>query len=93
MDRRRDIDVFLENKKNGKDILKNDGKNWDVVKSAQIHICHDVWVGANVTILNGVTIGEESIIGAGSVVRSNIPPWSIVVGNPAVVVGINKYKE
>ena len=92
-ERRKDIDVFLENKKAGRDVLKNEGKNWSVVHSAPIHICHDAWIGANVTILNGVTIGEGAIIGAGSIVRDDIPAWSIAAGNPAVVVSMNKYRE
>ena len=47
----------------------------------------EVWCGANVTLLLGVTIGRGAIIGAGSVVRTSIPPYSIVTGNPAKVVG------
>ena len=92
-ERRKDIDVFLDNKKNGKDVLKNEGKDWSVVHSAPIHICHDAWIGASVTVLNGVTIGEGAIVGAGSVVRDDVPAWSIVAGNPAVVVGMNKFRE
>jgi len=45
-----------------------------------------VWVGANVTILPGVEIGDFSVIGAGSVVTRRIPPRSIAVGVPARVV-------
>ena len=41
-----------------------------------------VWVGANSTILPGVTIGEKAIIGAGSLVNKDIPPYCIAVGNP-----------
>jgi acetyltransferase-like isoleucine patch superfamily enzyme len=41
-----------------------------------------VWVGANSTILPGVRIGEKSVIGAGSVVTKDIPPYCIAVGNP-----------
>ena len=46
----------------------------------------DVWIGANVTLLSGVTIGRGAIIGAGSVVRNNVPPYAIAMGNPAKVV-------
>ncbi len=91
-ERRKDIDVFLDNKKKGRNINKNEGKNWKVVHSSPIHICHDAWIGTNVSILNGVTIGEGAIIGAGSVVRDDIPAWSIAYGNPCKVVAINKYK-
>lgn len=47
----------------------------------------DVWIGANVTLCIGVRLGRGSSIGAGSVVRSNVPPYSVVMGNPAKVVG------
>ncbi len=45
----------------------------------------NVWIGAGVTVLPGVTIGENSIIGAGSVVNRDIPPNVIAVGNPCRV--------
>lgn len=44
-------------------------------------------IGANATILPGITIGEYSIVGAGAVVTKDVPAYCIVVGNPAVVVG------
>ena len=47
----------------------------------------DVWIASNVTLLSGVHLGKCSIIGAGSVVRNNIPPYAIVAGNPAKIVG------
>lgn len=47
----------------------------------------DVWLAANVTLLSGVTIGRGAIVGAGSVVRYDVPPYAIVAGNPAKVVG------
>jgi acetyltransferase-like isoleucine patch superfamily enzyme len=47
----------------------------------------DVWVASNVTILNGVRIGRGAVVSAGTVVRSKIPPYAIVAGNPAKVVG------
>ena len=46
----------------------------------------NVWCGANVVITTGVTIGERSVIGANSVVNTDIPPFSIAVGAPARVV-------
>jgi acetyltransferase-like isoleucine patch superfamily enzyme len=45
-----------------------------------------VWVGANVTILKGVNIGNDAVIGAGSVVTKDIPEKAIAVGNPAKVI-------
>lgn len=58
--------ISFEDKKNSDDL--------DVV------ISDDVWIGANAIILNGVTIGEGSIIGAGAVVTKSIPPYSIYSG-------------
>lgn len=45
----------------------------------------DVWIGINVTLLNGAHIGRGCIIGAGCVISGNIPPYAIVIGNPAKV--------
>ena len=47
----------------------------------------DVWIGARVTILQGVHIGRGCSIGAGTVLRKSTPPYSIVIGNPAKVIG------
>jgi acetyltransferase-like isoleucine patch superfamily enzyme len=47
----------------------------------------DCWIGLNAVILQGVTLGHGSIVGAGAVVTKSIPPWSIAVGVPARVVG------
>jgi acetyltransferase-like isoleucine patch superfamily enzyme len=46
----------------------------------------DCWLGAGVKVLDGVTIGKGSVIGAGSIVTKNIPPFSIAVGVPARVI-------
>jgi acetyltransferase-like isoleucine patch superfamily enzyme len=51
-----------------------------------IHIGDDCWIGINVVILPGVTIGRGCVVGANSVVRSDLPPYSIAVGSPARVV-------
>ena len=44
---------------------------------------NDVWIGTNAIILRGVTIGDGAVIGAASVVTKDVPPYAIVVGNPA----------
>ena len=49
-------------------------------------IGNDVWIGQNATILPGVHIGDGAIIGANSVVASDVEPYSIVVGNPAKLI-------
>ena len=51
-----------------------------------IHIEDKVWLGANVTILPGVTIGEGAIVAAGPVVTKDVPPRTIVGGIPAKVI-------
>jgi acetyltransferase-like isoleucine patch superfamily enzyme len=53
--------------------------------SAPVVIDHCVWIGARVVILPGVHIGHHAAIGAGSVVATSIPPYSLAVGNPARV--------
>ena len=58
-------------------------------KSKPIHIGNHVWIGRSAIILKGVTIGDGSIIGAGSVVTKSIPPRCLAVGNPAKVIKEN----
>ncbi len=55
-------------------------------KTAPIVIEDNVFIGMNCLILKGVTIGENSVIGAGSVVSRSIPPHSIAAGNPAILI-------
>lgn len=50
-----------------------------------INIGENVWIGANATVLSGVTIGKNSVIGAGSVVTKDIPENVVAVGNPCKV--------
>ncbi|WP_291276047.1 acyltransferase [Flavobacterium sp.] len=57
--------------------------NEDFKFSKPVNIGNNVWIGMNSCILPGVTIGDNSIIGSGSVVNKNIPANEVWVGNPA----------
>jgi acetyltransferase-like isoleucine patch superfamily enzyme len=54
--------------------------------SASVSIGKDVWIGANVIVTPGISIGEGAVVGAGSVVTKSVEPYSIVAGNPAVLI-------
>ena len=56
---------------------------WNDDEQGPITIKDGAWIGANVTILPNVTIGENAIVGAGSVVTKDVPPNTTVMGNPA----------
>lgn len=53
---------------------------------AKISVGDDVWIGANVTVLKGVTLSSGCVVGAGSVVTKDVPSNAIVAGNPAKVI-------
>ncbi len=55
------------------------------VSTSPIVIEDNSWIGANVVVVAGVTIGKHCIVAAGSIVTKNIPPYSVAVGNPARV--------
>lgn len=55
-----------------------------------IHIGKNCWIGANTVVLDGVTIGNDTIVGAGSVVSKDLPAYSIAVGNPARILKMRK---
>jgi acetyltransferase-like isoleucine patch superfamily enzyme len=50
----------------------------------------DVWIGANTVILDGAVLGRGCVVGAGSVVRGRLPPYSVSVGNPTRVIGMRE---
>ncbi len=58
-------------------------------KDQDVVVDEDVWIGANVSLLAGVHIGRGANIGSGAVVRHDVPPYAIVVGNPAKIVGFS----
>ena len=49
----------------------------------RVAVGHDVWLGQSVIVLPGATIGDGAVVGAGSVVTKEVPPYAIVAGNPA----------
>lgn len=62
----------------------------ECVSRGGIMIEDNVWIGANATILDGVTIGRDSIVGAGAVVTQSIPEFAVAVGVPAKIVKMRK---
>jgi acetyltransferase-like isoleucine patch superfamily enzyme len=51
--------------------------------SKGIVIGNDVWIGSHVVVVDGVTIGDHAVVGAGAVVTKDVPDWAVVAGNPA----------
>lgn len=60
--------------------------DWSRTGMAPIRICRGAWIGARAMILKGVTIGEGAVVAMGSVVTRDVPPRTIVGGNPARVI-------
>lgn len=60
--------------------------DWKYADKAPVKIGNNVWIGEKSTILKGVTIGEGAIVASHAVVTKDVPPYSIVAGNPAKVV-------
>ena len=66
---------------------RDGGKHdWETTNSSPVIIKKGVWIGARSIVLKGVTIGEGAVIGSGSVVTKDIPPYTINAGNPARVI-------
>ena len=61
-------------------------KGRQTLTTGKIQIKKNVWIGANATILQGVTIGENSVVAAGAIVSKDVPDNSVVGGIPAKVI-------
>jgi acetyltransferase-like isoleucine patch superfamily enzyme len=59
---------------------------WHEYSKGSIEIGNDVWIGYGATILDGVTIGNGAVIGACSLVTTDVPAYAIVAGNPARII-------
>jgi acetyltransferase-like isoleucine patch superfamily enzyme len=66
-------------------------RNYDK-DTIETNIGNDVWIGANSVVLKGVSIADGAIVGASAVVTKDVPPYAIVVGNPAKVLK-NRYSQ
>ncbi len=73
--------VFLSHR----DSVKAKFSNFDYLDLPRTHIGNDVWVGHSARICAGVNIGHGAVVAMGSVVTKDVPPYSIVGGNPARV--------
>lgn len=80
------VKIFSSNHERNRGAVMNT-QPWE---EKDIHIGNDVWLGANVVVVAGVTIGEGSVVAAGAAVTKDIPPYSIAGGIPAKVIGQRK---
>ena len=62
------------------------GNSLDAVDTGPTVIGNDVWMGLGATVLSGVSVGDGAVIGARAVVSEPVPPYAVVVGNPARIV-------
>ncbi|AZO08893.1 MULTISPECIES: CatB-related O-acetyltransferase [unclassified Mesorhizobium] len=56
------------------------------ITKGPITVGNDVWIGSRAIVLSGVTIGDGAVVGAGAVVSKDVPPFAVVVGNPAKII-------
>lgn len=68
--------------------------NWNLPQDIRyVIVGNDVWIGTRAILLPEVKVGDGAIVGAGAVVTHNVPPYAIVVGVPAKVIGFRYSKE
>ena len=66
--------------------VNHDLKDLQIIKCKPVTIKKEAWIGANVTILPGVTVGEGAVDGSASVVTKDVAAHTVVAGNPAKVI-------
>ncbi len=77
--------AFYSNKNPGCPIAFRENKTFDDAVPKTI-LANDIWIGANVIIPGGITIGTGAIVAAGAVVVKDVPPYAVVGGNPATII-------
>ncbi len=82
--RKKDMDLMYKAAINNKNPFPD--VDWTKIESKPVVIKDKVWIGFDAVILKGVTIGEGAVIAARSVVTRDVPPYTVVAGNPARVV-------
>lgn len=75
------------------DFMNDELWSWKYADSAPVTVEDNVWIGRDARILKGVTVGKGSIVALGAIVTHDVPPYSIVAGNPAKVVKTIKNSE
>jgi acetyltransferase-like isoleucine patch superfamily enzyme len=74
-------------------IFSHSKGNLSSYSKGDILIKNDVWICANSTIIDGITIGNGAVVAAGSVVTKDVPPYAVVGGNPAKIIKYRFSKE
>lgn len=70
----------------GRDSIKKKFVEFELPPPRIVSIGNDVWIGRNAIILPGVNVSDGAVVGAGSVVTKDVPPYAVVAGNPARVI-------
>ncbi|KAA0690874.1 antibiotic acetyltransferase [Halopseudomonas laoshanensis] len=70
----------------GRDSVKSKFSEHPLELVPKATIGNDVWIGRSAIILSGVSVGDGAVVGAGSIVTKNVPPYAVVAGNPAKII-------
>lgn len=85
--------LLFSERKNDVSNWINGKKDWNDVIIKKVKINNKAWIGFNVTILKGITIGEGAVVAAGSVVTKDVPSYTVVGGNPAKIIRLLSENE